>query len=363
MSLHDQSIAARMERRELRHLSQHTGAFDPGLRIDIESYEHERSDAEVAFVVPVFNQERHISLCLQSIVEHASAPFELVVIADAPTDATVAAVRRWYQEVRATSGADHFLRFTLAQPEASIFETQSDTIGIALSTAPTIIEVQADMQVEEPGFDVALHAWFAQVPDLLAVSGRGAHSFDRAVDLGIRRRALTARAIGRLTAHLARARHHYRPTTIEHALGDGIGRIGPLVDVPAARPGKPTLFLHETIMRGPYALDRKRFQEVGGFDTERFFLGNDDHDLAVRAWRDFGYRVGYSPVVFSSPLELGTTRRTRSAEEQRAFDALRDHYAEASLTSALLTRRSNDRRPPRSRVSSGTDSGTRAATV
>ena len=173
---------------------------------------------------------------------------------------------------------------------------------------------------------------------------------------------MVARVAGRLAAQLAMQRHQYRPTTLEHALGDGIGRIGGLVDVPAVLHGRDTLYLHETVMRGPYALDRRRFLDVGGFDTGRFFLGNDDHDLAVRAWRDFGYRVGYTPVVFSSPLELGTTRRTRTGEEQRVFDALRDHYAQASRSSALFTRSSNDRRPPRVRVASAGDSRSRSLT-
>ena len=69
-------------------------------------------------------------------------------------------------------------------------------------------------------------------------------------------------------------------------------------------------------MRGPLLVDKKKYLEVGGFDSERFFLGYDDHDLAMRAWNLKGYRSGYVPVGFLSPLADGATRKMRTIKQE-----------------------------------------------
>jgi hypothetical protein len=209
--------------------------------------------------------------------------------------------------------------------------------------------VQADMTIEQPGFDEALVTWFEEVPGLLAVSGRGAHSYANA-GLSRTKRGIVPRVVGRL--HAFRNRRTYAPSRTAHLLGDSIGRVGPSIDLPARPTSRPRLYLHETVMRGPLALHRQRLTELGGFDTSSFFLGNDDHDLALRAWLERGYRVGYTPIAFSSPTEIGNTRRLRPPDEQKEFDRLKAHYAAAEVTSALVSRMA-DYRPPARRVVTG----------
>jgi GT2 family glycosyltransferase len=65
-------------------------------------------------------------------------------------------------------------------------------------------------------------------------------------------------------------------------------------------------------MRGPLLFDKEKYLEIGGFNTDLFFLGYDDHDYCQRA-NSVQLRVGYTPVNFSSPLHLGATRKHRTA--------------------------------------------------
>jgi len=92
------------------------------------------------------------------------------------------------------------------------------------------------------------------------------------------------------------------------------GRLGNLIDhqfrLDTTRP--PKVYLGETIMRGPLLIDKEKYLELGGFNTEAFFLGFDDHDFCLRANLN-NYRVGYTPVGFSAPLKEGSTRKKRTA--------------------------------------------------
>jgi hypothetical protein len=66
----------------------------------------------------------------------------------------------------------------------------------------------------------------------------------------------------------------------------------------------------ESVMRGPLILDKALYEKLGGFNIRGFFLGYDDSDLCYRAV-ERGFRVAYVPLLYSSPLELGSTRKKR----------------------------------------------------
>jgi len=76
-----------------------------------------------------------------------------------------------------------------------------------------------------------------------------------------------------------------------------------------------TLWLSQTVMRGPICIDREKFVECGGLDTESYFLAFDDHDLSLRAYLRHGYRVGYVPIGYRSEPRWGTTRKNRSLRQ------------------------------------------------
>ena len=66
----------------------------------------------------------------------------------------------------------------------------------------------------------------------------------------------------------------------------------------------------ETIMRGPLAFSKIDYLNFGGFNTDAFYQGNDDHDLFLRMQKK-GKRVGFTPINFASPSQLGNARQKR----------------------------------------------------
>lgn len=327
-----------------------TGFFSENLRVDVEEYSNGEAGAvECTIVIPVYNQVDFIDLCLDHLNERILLRSDLVVVSDSPTDGTTEQVRSWIKSVTC-SGDRRFARIALALPEASVFETLCDTIGFALSRSPYAIEIQADMLIEDPGFDVTLVNWLKKTPGLLAVGGRGAHTFGVAGLCSAHPSRVGSRLVDLLYRQVAKRFGPRGLRPFAARFGNVVGRFADLIETSEKDP-RHDLFLHDTVMRGPLAMDLNMLRSLGGFDTRQFFLGGDDHELAHRAWKQRSWRVGYCPIAFESPLDVGTTRRKRTEDEQAEYLRVRTYYTEAQAALRLNPCTTTDcRRPPRSRL-------------
>jgi len=314
------------------------GAFDPAMQLEIrDEVLSPAAEPVVAFIMPIHNQGTSILNNLRSARAHASLSHEFILVVDGCTDATRAAVDEWVVEVRGRP--DHTARILIVDVPEGIFETLSDAVGIHLSTAPYVIEIQADMSIDHLGFDRQLVRILETNSDIFAVGGRGGHDLARVAE-GFRRLRIFRKIVGsvsrRWTARRSVRRGFYVPSVMEYFLSDSIGRVGDLVELPVKIQKIPRIYLHETIMRGPLAFSRVKYDLLGGLDTESFFLGNDDHDLILRAWTQLRLRSAYFPISFSSPLDQGSTRALKTVEQQNRFSALLSHYSSTSLASELF---------------------------
>lgn len=333
----------------LGDLIEECGAFSPNVAIEIERFGYEiHAQPEVSVIVPVHNQETVIETNLESMQEHAVLAREFIIIVDGCTDGTPDAVRGWALR---TVGDTQTVGITLVSVREGVFETISDSIGARLASGRYLIEIQADMRVWEAGYDSVLIRALDYLPELIAVSGRGAHSFSLVVPPS--RRSATqvmsrlSRAAFATRAHFSR---RYDPNLLELQASDSIGRIGDLIECHVSMSEKTRpVFVHETIMRGPVATRREDFLGLGGLDTSKFFLGNDDHDFAMRALVHHGRRVGYVPIGFDSPIDMGTTRAPRTPQAESRYRELKVFYAARFAESTLALHAGKIVRPVRYR--------------
>lgn len=315
-----------------------TGFFDPATPIGFREFNYTQAQPEVSVVVPVHNQAPVIVGHLESILRNLEMKAELIIILDGCRDGTPEVVNAWAQALVPRS---NLTRLALLQSEISLYETISDNLGVACSKAPAFIEVQADMEIEEFGFDRRLLAALRSDASLLAVSGRGGHDED---ELGLepksRPRWLTfvREQARRLFNKFHFARGRYEPSILEHWVSNQIGRCGTLTDLPVGQGRRDTLYYMPTVMRGPLVVDREKFDALGGFDAQHFFLANDDHDLMARAWTLQGWRCAYLSVAYASPRELGSTRAKKSPEDAKLHRSYVMRYAEAQKSSLLRSR-------------------------
>ncbi len=313
------------------------------------AFEFSNSDLEPVLhvCVPVHNQAVRIVENLQALMQTVVQPFDLVIVVDSSTDGTLEKVLNFLQTTELPKNS---CKVTVLNSSDSLFETKADCIGFRSARAPYLLEVQADMTLLDVGFDLRMTLVMGQFQDIFALSGRGTESFEGilASYSGAGLKSALARAanpwghlalsfrlvrLARQVLQIVSNKLHRKsanspnkhqtpnqpifPDSFQFRANKGhAGRLGNKIDSRLPEnlfaTHMRTVWLGETVMRGPLIIRRDAYEELGGLDEKRFFLGFDEHDLVARAWIKRNLRVGFVPVDFSAPVVAGSTRERRS---------------------------------------------------
>ena len=260
------------------------GRLDPVLDMDLKLVEYV---PEFGVVVSIHNQAEILAETIGSLLRQVRGLWEIVFIFDDCQDASLTvvqhAVEQWieskqFQDTQCSTSLLTRVRFVV-QP-TSVWETSSDNIGMRMSLPSRFyLLIQPDMTDFETAFNLKLAAPFEIYSDLIAVSARCSHN-------------LVQRNDGK----------------------DSAGRCGLEIANPLPNEdlleGNNTLFVRDTINRGPLLLHADRIRTIGFLDEHNFYLADDDHNMALRAFTQYGWKSGHFQVNFSSPLQYGTTRNS-----------------------------------------------------
>ena len=244
-----------------------------------------RSSAfELSIVIPVYNQEAIMARTLELVAANTSGFYEVILIIDGCTDDSHDVCVEALNSIAKDAGVCQAVIITQPTP---VFETACDNIGFTVAQADFIIELQADLQLRDPGYNARLVSALKKYPDLIAVSGRCAHAF--------------------------------------HSI-KGVGKLGELIEQPLAGGiDRAKLYLYGTCNRGPLALRRSMLRELKYLDERNYYLLDSDHDLFARAYLGFGWRCGYVPVEVISILSEGSARKPSfDADGLQARDPLNE---------------------------------------
>jgi glycosyltransferase involved in cell wall biosynthesis len=278
---------------------------------------------EISVVVPMFCREGRVHQVMNHLAVALRLPAEVIIVDDASHDNTMNEVLDWTNSLRPSDTT--IRRVVVLRNKWAHFETYCDVVGFEVALSPYLLEMQADMLVTEVGFDQRLVCALQAHSDLLAVSGRGVHLLSDVEVFPLLPWVFSRRAAKIFSAALRRTpvtrATQFWPLRLERIFpaedrfvsSGRAGRLGRDIEQEFDLPPEAArqIWVGETIMRGPLALDRVRYRAIGGLDSRKFFLGNDDHDLCARA-RAHGYRVGFVPIKFTSQLTDGTSRQKRS---------------------------------------------------
>ena len=335
------------------------------LKVNLDGYK--LTKPQISFVVPVFNQEGIIYSHLKSIVGNSSLEFELIIIDDASEDTTRSEILRFIQDEIDIGNKDSkcsALRYY--ENKWPWFETRCDDFGIRIAKSDVVIEVQADMLIKHPGFDRQLASMMTRDRRLIAISARGVHPLrmiasdldpkngtvvsDNLLPHNVAKKIISFSKVNIFRTLVKLRLKSSKSPTIPDILSDPYqdssiddlrSRIFPVVDTHPTRleagwlgglidllPYKGEnevskilqqnvgkFWIGETVMRGPLAVNRDAYIATGGFNTQAFFQGNDDHDLFMRAASQ-DYMVGFTPINFASPTALGNGRKKRSVKSR-----------------------------------------------
>jgi len=295
-----------------------------------------KSKPTISVVVPVFNQEKVIEETLDSIIYNMKNSFELLIIDDSSTDGTFKAVINFCNEIIFSDTKLSTIK--IFKSKNQVFETYCDYVGIEASCGTYILEIQADMKLLEMNFDENMRAALEQHPNLFMISGRGTMPFDEILtnykksmgNEAISDFRYSSRLFKRLKSRFSSTNNvsvvktttQFNSEEPQDFLETGkAGRLGRAINerLEIQRRKLSILYSGQTVMRGPIIFEKSRYSALGGLNHSAFFLGYDEHDLILRAWKEFGWRVAYLPVDFESPLEIGSMRKKRNYRTRKAL--------------------------------------------
>ncbi len=155
MSESSPHLAGSPQKMALGELVAETGWFSAETSLTVyRSGYRDVEQPETSFIVPVFNQADVIAEHLTAIRTNARSRHEVIVIVDGCTDGTLREVLAWQHDVDLEGSDRRTCGVTVVEIGEGIFETLSDSVGAALATGTYLVEVQADMLIEDPGFDM-----------------------------------------------------------------------------------------------------------------------------------------------------------------------------------------------------------------
>jgi len=229
--------------------------------------EYHKKDIEYSVVIPVFNQEEIIEKNALSIINHMDGDFEIIFILDNCVDNTESILLNLFKNINISN----LIRAIIIKQETPIFETSCDNIGFIVSSGKYILEIQADMEMTQQGFNSNLARGLNKYQDIIGVSGRCTHIFGAPI---------------------------------------GVGKLGELIEKSLnSSLDKNSIYMYGTCNRGPLLLDKNKLHQMNFLDEENYFLDDSDHDLFARSFYLKGWRCGYIPIEFNSPLKNGSTRK------------------------------------------------------
>lgn len=213
----------------------------------------------ISVILTVHNKENLIEWVLRSILENIINTQELIVVLDGCTDRSESMVNNTLCDV-------HFPSVKILYAD-DVFEVKANNLGLRASTQPYCMIIQDDMVIQERGFDDKLLTPLLKFNDVFAVSARTAHD-----------NVLIGNEI-----------HHVNIVGKESNLAKGVYAV------------------RDSCNRGPLVLNHSILEKLNYLDEEFAPLHLDDHDLCMRAWKEFGMVSGSYMIDFRSDYEWGSS--------------------------------------------------------
>jgi glycosyltransferase involved in cell wall biosynthesis len=135
-----------------------------------------------SIITPVYNQEDVIVKNISSYIKNTDDNFEIIIILDSCSDNTKENLLQFIRTFQ--NYKKQFIQIQIIETMEPLFETKCDNIGFNLAQGKYLLEIQADMEMTQFGYNKHLTKPFNILPNVIAVSGRCAHNLFRPGGIG-----------------------------------------------------------------------------------------------------------------------------------------------------------------------------------
>ena len=266
--------------------------------------------------IPVKNQESIIYQVLEHLIMRLTSPTEIGLLFDNCTDRSF---QRAKDFVRREMGKyENLTRVHFLRSEDELFESTCENLLFELSEARYLVSFQADILLLDETFFERSKKAFLRVDNLLGISGRA--TVPLMPTKSIIMRLTSWLSIGNLLSALFPRFFHKRNlgpflSGLSY-FGDTSGYPTPVMNFSQSQVN--SVFIGQSLIRGPIVWSREKFRRLGGFNDISYFLGRDDCDIALQGLMH-EYKVGYLPCVQTSNPKNGTTRKPRTLSAQQSL--------------------------------------------
>jgi glycosyltransferase involved in cell wall biosynthesis len=223
----------------------------------------------ISIVLPVHNKLPLIQKVLHGILAYSSSSVkELIIVIDGCTDGTDIIIKSFLKYYH----VDRHMRFQLIYTD-NVYEVKACNVGYRACTQPYIINIQDDMVINIPDFDVRLikpMVW----KDVFAVTALAAYDIGLNEDFKL---------------------YYY------HVIN--------CLNYP-----QHIFAVRDVVNRGPLLFRHSILAELGYLDEAYAPMGMDDMDICMRAYEK-GYVAGVYPMPAFFKLEDGTTRNNPTSAQ------------------------------------------------
>ena len=258
----------------------------------IYKYNTTHSSVDYSIVVPIYNQDDIIFINLNSYIINTFNPFKKILILDFCSDKSEENIVSFLDNYNNINS--DLVQIIIYKNEEPLFETKCDNIGFKASIGKYCLEIQADMEMIEHGYNLHLTKPFNILNNVIAVSGRCCHNLCN---------------------------------------GNGVGKLGKLIETPIEKLGvdKNTFYVHDTCNRGPLLIVRNKLIELNYLNEDIYYLDDSDHDLMIRAYLEKNYICGYVPINFNAPLSHGSTRNNKRTTNDQCLNTKKNSLQRQKL--------------------------------
>ena len=231
----------------------------------------------ISVLLTIFNKENLIEHVLRSIHKtQSSLVKQWVIVFDGCTDKSEEITRNYIEGNNVDFQVDY-----VHTPD--VFEIRANNAGLKIVNQEYVIIIQDDMVIYEMNFDKRLLQPFLKINNLLGVTGRTAHNVEDDGNGGARWTDAIEGPVGH---------NRGKPTNVR----------------------RDRIYLRLLVNRGPLMLNMEKVRILNYFSEDYQKNGCDDHDLSIRGFDKFGWRVGSFWIDYASDLDWGSTRNGPNAE-------------------------------------------------
>lgn len=265
----------------------------------------------VTVSLPVCNQDGIISNILNTLFDKIESPANLIIVLDACRDNSKIIVDKFIVNHLNPS---NICEIIILESNGDLFESTCENLALWISDNAYFLSLQADIFFNDSTFITRALSAFDKYSDLLGISGRAV------LPATNKTRYTYLQYINKLFNLLNKLSSKFTKKVFLMPFFTDANYFGDISTPPQSRLSftkkqSKSVYLGDTVIRGPIMWRGDYIRDLGGFQDFRYFLGGDERQICIDGRIRHNMRVGYMPTKCYTNVWSGTSHSPEKRNE------------------------------------------------